>query len=227
MTGHTSTVSVYSQSITCSTSDDYEADLCTSEPDSEEETDETSETDAGEESFKPPKWKPTKLSTSKPPVLGKMKWSKRDIKTPEIPVKVTNPIDIPDTTSALFKLFFDAETVKFMFYMTNLYARRDKNKPNFETNVEEMYVFLAMLLLSGYNPRSQRRLWWESSDDVFCKAMSDAILRNRFEELIAVVHFADNMNLEKGDKMESNKTFLRPIKRKMPKICAKQRNDCR
>ena len=80
-------------------------------------------------------------------------------------------------------------------------------KTNIETNVEEMHVFLAMLLLSGYNPRSQRRLWWESSDDVFCKAMSDAMPRNRFEELIAVVRFADNMNLEKGDKMAKIRHF--------------------
>jgi len=35
-------------------------------------------------------------------------------------------------------------------------------------------------------------MYWENSDDVFNKAMSDAMSRNRFEEIISVFHLADN-----------------------------------
>ena len=50
-----------------------------------------------------------------------------------------------------------------------------------------MRLFLAMLLLTGYMNLPRHRLYWENSDDVLNKAMSDAMSRNRFEELLLCV----------------------------------------
>jgi len=47
---------------------------------------------------------------------------------------------------AIFNTFFDAETMEFMVQMTNMYARRDKGKHSFTTDVNEMRLFLALLL---------------------------------------------------------------------------------
>ena len=107
----------------------------------------------------------------------------------------------------LFEKFFDSHVVDFIVDMTNLYARRDKGKPSFETNSSEIRVFLAMLILSGYTVLPRRKLYWENSDDVFIKAMSDAMSRNRFEELISVLHLSDNNNLRAGDKMAKIRPF--------------------
>jgi len=44
--------------------------------------------------------------------------------------------------------------------MTNLYAVRDKGKHGFSTDILEMRVFLAMLLLSGYSVLRRRKMYW-------------------------------------------------------------------
>ena len=52
-----------------------------------------------------------------------------------------------------------------------------------------------------YAPLPRRRLYWEPSPDVQNTAVSNAITRNRFEELMANVHVADNDNLAPNDRM--------------------------
>ncbi len=36
----------------------------------------------------------------------------------------------------------------------------------FMVDINEIKVFMGILILSGYNPRPQRRLYWEGKDDV-------------------------------------------------------------
>lgn len=40
---------------------------------------------------------------------------------------------------------------------TNKYANRDKNMPDFQITEEEMYNFIGLLLLSGYNMRTSEK----------------------------------------------------------------------
>ena len=88
-----------------------------------------------------------------------------------------------------------------MVDMTNLYANRDKGNHLFKIDRSEMRLFLAILLVTGYNPLPRRRMYWENSPDVHNKAISDAMSRNRFEEILSYLHLSDNMNLDKNDKM--------------------------
>ena len=92
------------------------------------------------------------------------------------------------TPTSIYELFFDDEVVNFMVEITNLYAQRDKIKHNFSTDVAEMWLFIAMLLLTGYNQLPRRKLYCENLPGVNNSAMSDAMSRNRFEELISVLH---------------------------------------
>ncbi len=71
----------------------------------------------------------------------------------------------------------------------------------------ELKVFIAVLLLSGYHEVPGRRHYWEQADDVNVSAVSSAMSRNRFEELLSVLHLADNARLDKTDKMAK----LRPM----------------
>ena len=56
------------------------------------------------------------------------------------------------------------------------------------TSPMELRLFIAILFNSGYPPLPRRRLYWEQSPDVQNTAVSNAITRNRFEELMANVH---------------------------------------
>ena len=115
------------------------------------------------------------------------------------------------TPYSMFNLFFDDEVVDHIVEMTNLYARRDKNLVNFRTSNSEIRVFLAILLLSGFTPRPRARMYWEACEVVGCAAVSKAMNRGRFENLMACFHLADNLTLEKGDKMAKVRPFYRLI----------------
>ena len=50
-------------------------------------------------------------------------------------------------------------------------------------------------------------MYWEDSSDVLNTAMSSAMSRNRFEELLSVLHLSDNMKLDTSDKLSKVRPF--------------------
>ena len=62
------------------------------------------------------------------------------------------------STQHFFELFFDDQVVNLMVDMTNLFDQRDKGKHNFIADANEMRLFLAMLLLTGYNQSPRREI---------------------------------------------------------------------
>ena len=64
-----------------------------------------------------------------------------------------------------------------------------------------MRLFVAILFTSGYAPLPRRRLYWEAADDVSNSAISGAMTRNRFDELMMCVHIAHNEHLPPNDRM--------------------------
>ena len=105
----------------------------------------------------------------------------------------TNPVDI-------FELFFDSDVIDHIVNETQRYAS-SKGNDNFQTNPSEIKTFLAILLVSGYHPVPRRRMYWCSENDVHNDLIASAMSRNRFEELMIFIHFADNDSLDLEDKM--------------------------
>ena len=73
---------------------------------------------------------------------------------------------------------------------------------------------LAILLLSGYSVLPRQKLYWENSSDVFKRTMSEAMSRNRFEEILSVFHLADNHHLEPSDVFSKVRPFYAAINEK-------------
>jgi Transposase IS4 len=173
------------------------------------------EIDTTEDQSPPTETNVNSLCGQPPPAVAH-KWMKTDLKNQTVPNKPSQRQFTETLTPfAIFNAFFDDEVVEYMVSMTNLYAQRDKGKHGFTTDVAEMRLFLAMLLLSGYTVLPRRKMYWENSDDVFNKAMSDAMSRNRFEELLSVFHLADNQNLNASDTMAK----VRPLFTKINEKC--------
>jgi len=147
------------------------------------------------------------LTSCVPPVVDQ-KWLKKELPAKTFPGKPTERrFTEPLSPVAIFNAFFDDNVVEYMVSMTNLYAQRDKGKHGFSIDVNEMRLFLAMLLLTGYVVLPRLRMYWENKDDVFNKVMSDAMSRNRFEEILSVLHLCDNLKLDSTDPM----TKMRPL----------------
>ena len=87
------------------------------------------------------------------------------------------------------------------------YAKAAGNH-SFELNKNELRLFLALLLLSGYAVLPRRRMYWERLPDVQNEAFKHAMPRNRFEEILRYFHVADNCNLPENDRFGKVRPLL-------------------
>jgi hypothetical protein len=110
------------------------------------------------------------------------------------------------SASNAFELFFDDDLLALMCDESTRYALF-LNCPDPKISVDEMKVFIAILILSGYNQVPGKRLYWEKSDDVRNDMVYNAMRRDRFIQIMRFVHFADNTAPDLTDKMWK----LRPI----------------
>ncbi|XP_068212129.1 piggyBac transposable element-derived protein 3-like [Palaemon carinicauda] len=76
------------------------------------------------------------------------------------------------------------------------YANRDKNMPDFQITNDEMYRFIGLLLLSGYNMRTSAKDYWSKLYDLSCPAFAKTMSRNRFQKIEIAIHAADNQSLD-------------------------------
>ena len=85
--------------------------------------------------------------------------------------------------------------------MTNLYAHRDKGDAKFVTKEAEIRLFLAILLLSGYNSLPRRSMYWETRSDSHNECVANAMPRNRFDLLMKYIHLGDNAYPDENEKI--------------------------
>lgn len=106
---------------------------------------------------------------------------------------VTDPLD-------LFHLFWNDEFFGFIKQQSEMYAKQKKPTCCFEVSVDELKIFIAILLVSGYSTLPRRDMYWSLDADLHNKAVACAMPRNRFREILRYVHFADNLNAPDNDK---------------------------
>lgn len=132
-------------------------------------------------------------------------WVKCDLKLPDITWNVNSKTDYDCTPSTLFERFFDDAVIQHITDMTNIYAMQKSKQLGATTS--EIRLVIAILLISGYVPLVNRRMFWESNEDVHNEAVSSAMPVNRFEELLRFMHVCDNTHLDPSDKLAK----LRPL----------------
>ena len=107
----------------------------------------------------------------------------------------THPELICMSPMEVFEQIFDDDVFTELQKQFELYAKRDKNNPNFSTTAAEIRQFIGILLLSGYNCLPNERDYWSTADDLGCSIVMKTMPRNRFLELKRYCHIADNNNL--------------------------------
>ncbi|KAJ8909953.1 hypothetical protein NQ315_004020 [Exocentrus adspersus] len=106
----------------------------------------------------------------------------------------------------LLELFLTTDFFNKIISETRVYALfKNDSDPNL--TVPDLKVFISILLLSGYNQLPSKRSYWENSSDMKNILVSEAMRRDRFLQICRLIHFADNNNIDKNDKMYK----LRPI----------------
>ena len=90
----------------------------------------------------------------------------------------------------LFGLFLNDEFLQIVADKSNEYgvSKTGKN-PNID--VEDLTVFIGVLLLSGYNSVKNFEFYWSQSEDLGNELVKKAITRDRFRDIKRSLHFGN------------------------------------
>lgn len=106
-----------------------------------------------------------------------------------------------------FEKFFNDDLFQHICEETGKYAIF-LGKPNPNITVQELKVFIGILLVSGYNYHSRIRTAWSTDDDMVNILIKNSMRRNRFQQILQFLHFEDSYKkVTDSDKMWK----LRPI----------------
>lgn len=109
----------------------------------------------------------------------------------------------------LFGLFFNESLVADLCHFTNLYA--SQNNRMGDVKKSEMWCFLVVLILSGYNQLPRKHMYWENSSDTKNDLVRNAISRDRFRFIMQNIHCCDNNNLRANDKFAKIRPFIKAL----------------
>nr|CAD7205676.1 unnamed protein product [Timema douglasi] len=70
----------------------------------------------------------------------------------------------------------------------------------FKVTINEIIVFLEILLLIGYCSVQRYRMYWETSSDTHNEVVSKEMSRNTFEDILKYLHVYDNLTLDENGK---------------------------
>ena len=124
-----------------------------------------------------------------------------------LPLLQTQPDLATKTPFQLFLHYFSDDVVNHLITNSETYAKQ-KNNHGFTLTKEDLYRFVGIILFSGYHWLPQQRMYWSTDEDLYTPLVSNAMSRNRFEEIKRFLHCADNSNLNTADKMAKIRPFL-------------------
>ena len=97
--------------------------------------------------------------------------------------------------ATLCELFLSDDVLDSIVSSSVVYARQ-KGNHSFQLTTDDLRLFVAILFTSGYCVLTSRRRHWECSPDVLNEAISKAMPRNRFQEILHFIDLANNNALD-------------------------------
>ena len=79
---------------------------------------------------------------------------------------------------------------------------------SFTTDTNTLKAFIAILLVSDYVDLPRRPMYWEHNEDTHNTTVLSLLSRNRFDEIMQILHLAENSNLDKEDKFAKVKPLI-------------------
>jgi DNA excision repair protein ERCC-6 len=134
-----------------------------------------------------PKWKKTDPVYSKFPIKNDTEAKTEQQEKIKEEMNDLNPHQI-------FEKLFDYEVLHHIVDQTTLYANQN-NKHDLNLTIEEMQVFISILLFTGYHKLPRQRNYWSLDEDLKSDLVNNSMTRNRFEEIKRYLHLANNENI--------------------------------
>ncbi|XP_065355426.1 piggyBac transposable element-derived protein 3-like [Calliphora vicina] len=110
-----------------------------------------------------------------------------------------------------FEKFFDDELVQMLCNESNSYAVYS-GQENPKISMNEMRVFLGILIVTGYASVPSKRDYWTNESDLKNELVSDSMRRNRFDTIFRNIHFIDNAKQQGDDKIWKLRPYTDALK---------------
>lgn len=107
----------------------------------------------------------------------------------------------------LFERFFNDELCQMIVDRTNAYGVL-QNTQNPNITVDELRVFMGILLISGYNVISDREDYWSQGSDMHNSMIAGSMSRQRFRMISRFLHFSQATDENRHDKMWKLRSFM-------------------
>lgn len=117
------------------------------------------------------------------------------------------------TAVQYFERFFDDTLIELIITASSEYCL-SKNWPDIKLTKEELRVFFAILIVSGYNPLPGKAMYWSTCSDLRNIAIYESMRRDRFDNIMKSLHFKSNLNLDKLDKFSKLRPLISYIQKK-------------
>lgn len=139
-----------------------------------------------------------------------------DSSNPKIPIlpepNYTDCVGI--TAVAQFEKFFDEELLTLIANESSKYASH-LGKPDPFISIEELKVYIGILIVIGYSVQSRLESYWSSDPDLRNELVCRAMRKNRFKQISQFLHFKDLNEPEVGDKIWKLRPLTDYLKQKM------------
>lgn len=111
----------------------------------------------------------------------------------------------------IFEKFITDDVIDLLVAESTKYALfKNCNDP--KITADEIRCFIAILIVSGYDQKPGKRMFWDSANDMRNYAVTESMRRNRFEEILKFLHCADNTKMDASDKMYKLRPFMNILK---------------
>uniref|UniRef100_A0A3Q2YJ73 PiggyBac transposable element-derived protein domain-containing protein n=1 Tax=Hippocampus comes TaxID=109280 RepID=A0A3Q2YJ73_HIPCM len=94
----------------------------------------------------------------------------------------------------IFLIMYQPTLREITIEMSNLFSIQTKAR-QLNMGMDELLTFYGILLASVYSTVPRRHMHWSSDTDVHNLCISNAMRRNRFDEIMASTHFVDNTKI--------------------------------
>jgi hypothetical protein len=118
-----------------------------------------------------------------------------------------------ETPLDFFELFFDRKLLEIIVKETNRFhanfsrASHSHTAPWVDTTINEMYTFLATVMLMPHSKKNRICDYWSTDHLIATPIFAELFTRDRFRAILTNLHFNDNQN----DIAEDNLYKVRPV----------------
>lgn len=118
------------------------------------------------------------------------------------------------TSIEQFETFFDDELLTLITKESSMYAEC-LGKPDPNITIQELKVYIGILVVSGYSVQSRFESYWSNDPDLRNELIYQSMRKNRFKQITQFLHFKNINERNTEDKIWKLRPLTDHLKKKM------------